>query len=168
MTTLYVLFDRNCVLCTRAAKWLEWEPSYLSIRCLPSDSIAAVRRFPTIVASGVASEVIVIADTGEVYRGDAAWLMCLYALRRYRPLAMRLARPGWRPMVKRAIAFIGRNRHRLSWFCGPPLSDVLRNVAADIGRHPEPSVACGDGSCNPPPLTPTMPRPSSKVGGQCP
>ena len=49
-------------------------------------------------------DVTVVADTGAVYRGDSAWLVCLWALDGYRGLALRLATPRLRPLARRMVA----------------------------------------------------------------
>jgi len=48
--------------------------------------------------------VTVVADTGAVYEGDAAWLVCLWALDGYRGLAQRLSAPRLRPLARRVVA----------------------------------------------------------------
>jgi hypothetical protein len=46
----------------------------------------------------------VIADSGEVYVDDGAWLACLWALADYRGMAERLSRPHLLPTARRFIA----------------------------------------------------------------
>ena len=52
----------------------------------------------------------VLADDGGLYRGPKAWIMCLWALKRYRARAHRLASPGLWPLAKSTIDWISRNR----------------------------------------------------------
>src|SRR2546423_902043 len=64
---------------------------------------AAAHRFPGLDHARSLAEVTVVADTGAVYTGDAAWLICLWALDGYRALALRLARPRLRPLARRVV-----------------------------------------------------------------
>lgn len=86
---------------------------------------------------------LAISDAGAVWQGDAAWVMCLHALRDYRPLAAKLAHPLFRPFVKQAYRLVSSNRH--------PLSDLLGLSPAEwAGKKPEPSAAvgCQMGGCH--------------------
>jgi predicted DCC family thiol-disulfide oxidoreductase YuxK len=142
---LYVLYDGACGVCCRAVARLAWEPAYIELRFAPAGSAAVQEKFGEALA-GETRQVVVVADTGEVYRGASAWIMVLYALRRWRPLAMRLATPMWRPWVERAIDFIGRHRYQMSLLCGGGAHvAVLRGVRADARSGT--AVACGNGAC---------------------
>lgn len=151
MMTLHVLYDHTCGLCCSAAHRLAAEPAYLKLFFLPLASMQAQERFGTAIGPPPHNQVIVIADTGEIYRGTSAWLMVLYALRRYRGLSISLSRPGWRPLVERAIQIISRRRATLSELLGcTPDADVL-TTARGAGAM----AGCVDGSCGvtPPPIT---------------
>lgn len=147
MKRLYVLYDGACGVCCRAVARLAWEPSYIELRFAPAGSMVAQERFAQALAGETGRQVVVVADTGEVYRGASAWIMVLYALKRWRPLAMRLAAPGWRPWVERAIDFIGRNRYVMSaaLACGRDRA-VLAQVHAEA-RVERGYGGCENGSC---------------------
>lgn len=142
MKRLYVLYDGACGVCCRAVARLAWEPAYIELRFAPAGSMAAQTKFAEALASESGRQVVVVADSGEVYRGASAWIMVLYALKRWRPLAMRLATPGWRPWVERAIDFIGRNRYVMSAALGCGRD---RAVLAQV--HAVASVERGYGEC---------------------
>jgi predicted DCC family thiol-disulfide oxidoreductase YuxK len=132
MKRMYVLYDGACGVCCRAVARLAWEPAYIPLRFAPAGSMAAQTKFAEALIGESGRQVVVVADTGEVYRGAAAWIMVLYALKRWRPLAMRLATPTWRPWVERAVDFIGRNRHRMSDMFGcDPHAGILDTIRAD-------------------------------------
>lgn len=62
----------------------------------------ARRRFPSLDHRATLDEITVVGDAGQVYRGSASWVVCLWTLREHRPLAHRLStpagpRPGGRP-----------------------------------------------------------------------
>ena len=64
----------------------------------------ARRLFPGLDHDATLREITVVADTGEVYLGDAAWLACLWALAEHRALAYRLARPALRPVARQLVS----------------------------------------------------------------
>ena len=113
MKKLYVLYDHGCGLCCSAARWLREEPQHIELELMPAMSMRARDLFPTL-CSDAPGEVLAISDAGEVYRGPTAWIMCLYALKRRRGLAFRLAQPRWRPLVSTAIKMLSENRAGLS------------------------------------------------------
>ncbi len=150
MKTLYVIYDGACGMCCRAVRRLISEPSYLALRFAPMGAPGVAARFGAAIGDG--SQLVVVADSGEVYRGTSAWIMVLYALRRYRPLAMRLASPAWRPLAARAIGVISRNRRGLSEMLGwSPDLDVLAATRAAAASAPAgESSVCPGGVCERP------------------
>nr|MDT0660751.1 DCC1-like thiol-disulfide oxidoreductase family protein [Micromonospora sp. DSM 115978] len=101
---LTVLYDAHCPVCRAARRWLESRAQLVPLGFLPADSPAARRRFPDLDHDASLRDITVVADTGEVYAGDGAWLACLWALVGYRSLADRLARPGLLPVARRVVA----------------------------------------------------------------
>jgi predicted DCC family thiol-disulfide oxidoreductase YuxK len=145
MKTLYVLYDHSCGMCCAAVDRLKREPKYVQLRVLPRTSQAAYSRFESLIDPSRPDEVIAIADTGEVYTGDAAWIMVLYALQTYRPLAMTLSSPMWRPWVGKAITIIGANRQRLSTVLGlKPDEEVIAALRSEGTAETPP---CTNGAC---------------------
>ncbi|HEX9500071.1 MAG TPA: hypothetical protein VGA10_00305, partial [Thermoanaerobaculia bacterium] len=59
------------------------------------------------------------------YRGDDAFIMCLYALDSYRSLAVRVSRPAFRALARRLFSMISTNRLRLSDFLGLRSDEAL-------------------------------------------
>jgi hypothetical protein len=59
-------------------------------------------------------ELAVVANTGEVWLGNHAWIVCLWALRGYRDLAFRLTSPLLLAMAREAFAIVSKNRAALS------------------------------------------------------
>jgi predicted DCC family thiol-disulfide oxidoreductase YuxK len=101
---LTVLYDAGCRVCRTAKAWLAGREQLVPLEFVPAGSAQARLRFPTLDHAGTLADLTVVADTGAVYTGDAAWLVCLWALSRYRALAMRLAQPRLRPLARRAVA----------------------------------------------------------------
>lgn len=114
MKRLYVLFDQDCRLCEAVVRRLREQPTFVELEFVSSGAPLAARKFPGIVSSVPLSEVVAIADSGEVYRGESAWLMVLWAMKRYRHWSIALAQPAYRGLVRRAVASIGRYRMTLS------------------------------------------------------
>ena len=59
------------------------QDALVPIQFVESRSSEAQRRFPQLPVD----ELAVVADTGEVWLGTRAWIVCLWALRGYRDLA---------------------------------------------------------------------------------
>jgi hypothetical protein len=77
---------------------------------IAAGSDPARRRFPDLDHDATLVDVTVVADSGAVYGGDAAWLMCLWALAGYRAVSLRLAGPGLRPLARRMVRAASRIR----------------------------------------------------------
>ncbi|HEX4595791.1 MAG TPA: DCC1-like thiol-disulfide oxidoreductase family protein [Bryobacteraceae bacterium] len=143
MKHLTVIYDPDCGLCSRIGTWLEAQPKLLGLRMAPSNALARV--YPELAARGLQEELIVVSDEGAVYLGDHAWLMCLYALKRYRHWAQRLARPALLPFARQAFKLLSANRRRVSKWLGllsdGELEAELRQIHAPrcYGTNPETS-----------------------------
>jgi predicted DCC family thiol-disulfide oxidoreductase YuxK len=150
MKSLTVLYDNDCGLCCRAVRRLVVEPTYLPVRFAPARAPEVRERFARAFAAVGDEQLIVLADSGEVYTGPSAWIMVLYALRRYRGLAMRLASPGLRPLVARVVGVIARHRIGISEVLGlSPDGCILTRARAEAAGAPE-GGACYGGSCEMP------------------
>jgi predicted DCC family thiol-disulfide oxidoreductase YuxK len=110
--SLVVLYDPDCGLCRSARRWLESRDQLVPLFFVPAGSPQARRAFPGLDHDATLREITVVADTGDVYVGDAAWLTCLWALAGYRELAERLARPHLLPLARRAVAAAAAVRDR--------------------------------------------------------
>ncbi len=144
MKKLYVLYDHGCGLCCSAARWLRCEPQHIELEVMPAISMRARDLFPTL-CSDAPGEVIAVSDAGEVYRGPTAWIMCLYALKRRRGLAFRLAEPRWRPLVSTAIKMLSENRAGLSRLLALTPEAAQAEVPSAAGEQGC-GGACGVGS----------------------
>jgi len=98
------------------------QPRHVELEFLRKDSPTLERRFPDLVAAD--DELVVVSDRGEVYRGDKAFIMCLWALRRHRTRAVRLSRPAWRPLARSVFVAISANRGWISWLLGPATDEA--------------------------------------------
>lgn len=95
---LTVWFDGDCGFCARVAKWLDGQPKYVPVRCVPAQDAAGAGC--PLGTQALLDKVTVTASDGAVYRGTNAWITVLWALRAYRRWSLRFAQPRWRPMAE--------------------------------------------------------------------
>jgi len=104
MTRLTVFYDARCGLCCAVSDWLGRQPQLVPLDCRPKPD-------------GV-DDLVVVADTGETWAGDSAWLMVLWALAKYRSWAYRLSSPALLPTARRVFAELSAYRGTLSCSLG--------------------------------------------------
>ncbi len=110
---LTVLYDGRCAVCRRARAWLETQPKFVPLEYVAAGSQQARSRFPGLDHDNTLVDLTVVSFNGEVYHGAKAWIMCLWALKKYRGTALRLATPELMPTAKRVIAWVSRNRFNI-------------------------------------------------------
>ena len=125
---LTVLYDATCMFCRRCRSWLESQPTFVPLRFLACQSPEATARYGGL--PWLAAELVVINEDGEAWIGPAAFLVCLWATRRYREWSVRLAEPTLAGMTERFFHAISSHR--------TGLAKVL-----ELGRRHE----CTDGTC---------------------
>jgi predicted DCC family thiol-disulfide oxidoreductase YuxK len=149
MKRLYVLYDSECELCRRCRIWLGRQPSYVPLVFVPLQSPEAECRFPGFKALEAERELVVISDTGEVWQGGAAWVMCLWALREYREWSLRLAGATLLPLARRLCEVVSTHRLEISrWLRGVTGGEELSRRLSGF-----PAATCGSpgsvGYCRP-------------------
>ncbi|MFF6993631.1 thiol-disulfide oxidoreductase DCC family protein [Streptomyces sp. NPDC008313] len=100
---LTVLYDARCSLCAFVRDWLVRQRQLVPLDLVPAGSEDARRRFPGLDHRATLDEITVVGDGGQVYRGPAAWVVCLWALREYRSLAHRLSTPAGAALARGAV-----------------------------------------------------------------
>jgi predicted DCC family thiol-disulfide oxidoreductase YuxK len=135
MKRLYVMYDSHCGLCTEVRDWLGLQAAYLDIRVLASGSDEARAKFPDLPAG----ELAVVSDRGDVWLGDHAFIMCLWALRDYRDWAHRLASPLLRPMARQAFEAVSHNRKNISRLLRLQSEAELRKQLSEVTIAPCPT-----------------------------
>ena len=113
MTSLTVLYDATCPLCCRAARWLADQDQLVPLRFLAAGSPAARELVPDLDHASTRGEVTVVADDGAVYRGERAWLICLWALRKYRRKAAQFSKPGRQAAARMFVLWVSRHRQQI-------------------------------------------------------
>ncbi len=112
MKKLYVLYDATCGVCVRARVWMGRQPALVDLEFVSAGSPVARMLFPELASAS--EELTVVSDEGDVWRGTAAWLMCLWALTEYREWSRRLSSPALAPMARQAFELLSKNRKKLS------------------------------------------------------
>jgi len=133
MNELTILYDANCEFCRRVAAWLGREPAYLRLRFVAQQSEQAERLFPGVLDPRAPVELVVVSDEGGVYRDTNAYLMCLYALRRYRSWSFRLASPALKPLARNAFEMLSRHRAGLAFLAPATWRD--EDWVTQLTRH---------------------------------
>jgi len=111
---LWVAYDAGCGLCTGVKDWLGGQAALVPLEFVIAGSEEARRRFPQLPAS----ELAVVSDTGEVWLGNGAWIVCLWALRDFRAWSVRLSGPALKLMAREAFSLISAHRAGLSSMLG--------------------------------------------------
>lgn len=99
---LTVLYDPQCSVCAFVRDWLVKQPQLVPLELVPAGSEEARRRHPDLDHRATLEDITVVGDAGQVYRGAAAWVVTLWALREHRPLAHRLSTPSGARLAKGA------------------------------------------------------------------
>ncbi|WP_327244733.1 thiol-disulfide oxidoreductase DCC family protein [Streptomyces sp. NBC_01320] len=116
---LTVLYDARCPLCVHLRHWLMKQRQLVPLDLVPAASEEARRRFPGLDHSGTLSEITVIGDRGQIYRGTSAWIVCLWALAEHRPRAHWLATPAGLPLARASVLAAAKYRSLTAAPCGP-------------------------------------------------
>lgn len=131
MKWIAVFYDSRCGLCTTLKEWIRRQQPLIRVRLVPRDSKEAEQLVGRAVAES--EDLMVLASTGEVWRGNHAWLMVLWSLKEYRSMSYQLATPLLLPLARQAFAALSENRGKVAtWFAlrsESELSARLANVA---------------------------------------
>ena len=106
-----LVYDPECPLCVRCRHWIESQHALVNIEFLETTSKQAEVAYGQVPWIG--EEIVVIADTGEVWAGTAAFIVALWALRDWRAWSYRLSGTMLTPLVERFFMQISKNRHWL-------------------------------------------------------
>ncbi len=107
---LTVLYDARCPLCSFVRDWLVRQRQLVPLDLVPVGSDEARRRFPLLDHAATLEEITVVGDGGQVYRGAGAWVVCLWALAKYRPLSHRLSTPSGMRFARNAALTAAKYR----------------------------------------------------------
>ncbi len=122
---LYMVYDNSCGLCSHLVQWMSTQLTSWELHFVAAGSEEARALFPELPNPARPEELVAISGDGAVYRGDAAFIVCLYALDNYRAIAFRLSRPAFRPLARRVFSMLSTNRLRISDFLGLRSDEAL-------------------------------------------
>jgi len=111
---LTVLYDPTCALCQRSRAWMLGQPAYVALRFVACTGAEARARFGDIPWLG--DELVVVADTGDVWAGPAAFITCLWALVEWREWSYRLSGTAFAPLAERFFRFLSSRRRSIAAF----------------------------------------------------
>jgi predicted DCC family thiol-disulfide oxidoreductase YuxK len=143
---LTVLYDARCGFCVHCRRWLERQRALVELEFVPAGSETALRRFPDLREPDPPEDLVVVDDEGGVYRGEDAFILCLYALEDYREWSFRLSGPGLRPLARVAFEWLSRNRRGLSRSLGLAPDDQVVGLLRPLRATTCPPSAAG---CDP-------------------
>ncbi|MFJ5776802.1 thiol-disulfide oxidoreductase DCC family protein [Streptomyces sp. NPDC093094] len=107
---LTVLYDAECALCAHVRDWLGRQRQLVPLELVPAGSDEARARFPGLDHAATLDDITAVGDAGQIYRGAAAWVVVLWALREHRPLAHRLSTPAGMRLARGAALAAARWR----------------------------------------------------------
>jgi predicted DCC family thiol-disulfide oxidoreductase YuxK len=107
-----VLYDQACALCLRCRAWLEVEEQIVPLSFMASQSREAHERYGAVPWLG--EELVVVSDEGDVWAGPAAFLVCLWALARWREWSWRLSGPELAPLAERFFHALSSRRGKIA------------------------------------------------------
>ena len=109
-----VYYDGSCAMCGRFKDWLEQQKHLIGVEFLSYASEAAKERFPDLAEYQPEKAMVIRTDTGEIYRGAEATVICLWSCSEYRGLAMKLRKPIFLPLARKIYPLIASNRYLIS------------------------------------------------------
>jgi len=130
-TSLTVYYDADCAFCRRCRDWLEGQETSCEVKLVAANGPAATA---DLAGLPLGAELVVVADTGDVWIGPKAFVMCLWATTAHRAWSQRLDGPALGPLARRFFQAVSSNRDTIS---------VLLNLASpeEPGAARLPAVA---------------------------
>lgn len=114
---LTVVYDENCELCRRCRQWLATQPTHVELQFLAAGEPRVAELYGDLPWYRI--ELMVVTDTGVAWVGPEAFLMCLWATRRWRPMSFRLSGRALKPMVTSFFHTLSANRSLVSGVLTP-------------------------------------------------
>ena len=118
---LTVVYDDTCELCRRCRQWLLHEPTVVELEFLATSDPRIQERYGDYPWFQV--ELLVLDDHGRAWLGPDAFLMCLWATHRWRPMSFRLTGTAFAPLAERFFHALSANRSLVSGMLKPQHCD---------------------------------------------
>ena len=118
---LTVIYDDTCELCRRCRHWLLQQSTFVERRFFATSDPqirALYGNYPWYQV-----ELLVLDDQGRGWLGPDAFLMCLWATTRWRPMSFRLTGTALAPLAERFFHALSANRSLVSGMLRPQHCD---------------------------------------------
>jgi len=134
---LEVFYDGTCPLCCKFSLWLRKQTLRRGVElvCQPYQSEQSQVLFPTLLDYEPDKLLVVRINQDQVVRGEQAWVYCLYACKKYEPLATKMSQQPWLSLAQKMALTVAQNRYSIS--------KLLNLKAKDINQ-----VSCKDETCS--------------------
>lgn len=133
---LFILYEARCHHCAAIRAWLEKQETYFPLEFVVANSAAARVRFPGLENIEQTSPLVAVSDAGEVYEGADAYIMCFYALTKYRELSLRLAGPALQPFARQIFELISLNAPAAIEWINRKTSDEIAKALGSLPPMP--------------------------------
>jgi predicted DCC family thiol-disulfide oxidoreductase YuxK len=110
-TSLTVFYDADCAFCRRCRDWLDGQETFCDVTLVAANGPAATA---DLAGLPLGAELVVVADTGDVWIGPKAFVMCLWATTAYRVWSQRLSAPVLGPLARRFFQAVSSKRDTIS------------------------------------------------------
>ncbi len=130
---LTVIYDESCELCRRCRHWLATQPTYIDLQFLACGDPRITELYGDLPFFRV--ELMVVTDAGQAWIGPEAFLMCLWATRRWRAMSFRLKGTAFSPLVERFFHALSDNRGAISGMLSPHTCDGVSCAPEAAPRH---------------------------------
>ena len=114
---LTVIYDDNCELCRRCRHWLATQPTLVDLRFLAASDAEVVDRYGHLPWYRI--ELMIVSDTGVAWVGPEAFVMALWATRKWRATSYRISARAFRPIAERFFHTLSSNRSVVSGMLSP-------------------------------------------------
>ena len=129
----YVLFDAHCAVCVASAEWLGSRAQHEELRLVDARGAFSGNYFNSVEKRG--EELVVVSDTGEVWWGPSAFLVCFWALKSTRWLAILASFELCLPLAEMLFRFLSEHRGSLAPLLGLPECEDGHSCSA-IAKSP--------------------------------
>ena len=114
---LTVIYDERCELCRRCRHWLALQPAHVDLRFLACGDPRVEELYGDL--PWFRSDLMVVSDIGQAWVGPEAFLMCLWATRRWRAWSFRLRGSAFAPFSERFFHALSDKRASISALLDP-------------------------------------------------
>lgn len=114
---LTVVYDDECELCRRCRHWLATQPLLVDVSFLSASDPRAIERYGDL--PWFRTELVVLTDQGFAWIGGEAFVMALWATRRWRTLSYRISGPSFGWLAERFFHALSSNRSVVSGMLTP-------------------------------------------------